>query len=179
MSKELQTVFYNYDDLTTCEIDSKEPYMITNDRMKVDGTIGRSFKIFKSFDEFLENRDKYKHCHELMLNHKVNEDEMMSGRLVFDFDIKEKYDKNNEDNFVPNSFKMDVEEIIMITISRYYKDVDIEIIKFVWTTSPNPEKFSKHLTIKNFYFKNWIEMTKIFYKLFSIVWNEYKDYIHS
>ena len=38
--------------------------------------------------------------------------------------------------------------------------------------SPNPNKFSKHLTVKNCYFDDWIKMSKVFYKLFCIIWDE-------
>lgn len=45
--------------------------------------------------------------------------------------------------------------------------------------SANSTKFSKHLTVKNLYFDNWIELSKIFYQLFCIKWNEYYDWIPS
>jgi hypothetical protein len=55
----------------------------------------------------------------------------------------------------------------------------VSIIKFIWSSSQNNKKLSKHLTVKNVYFENWIEMSKLFYQLFSHIWNETYNWITS
>lgn len=162
--------YYNIDDAVNCVIQSETPYIIANDRLKLNGTLGRYFKVFKSFDAFMQKRLLYVNSHEILLNHSVVKNKLSHGRLVFDFDIDKKYGANN--NFVPDTFEDDIEECVMATIMRYYRKVNLTIIEFVWSTSPNANKYSKHLTVKNFCFSNWVEMCKLFYKLFKHMWDD-------
>ncbi len=115
----------------------------------------------------------YKNCHEIMIDH-VNNKPNKSGRLVFDFDIK-----INKTIKIPRDFKSQIENTIFCVISEYYQDIDIEIVDFIWSTSQNPTKFSKHLTVKNIYFDDWIKMSKIFYELFSKEWDKKYNWISS
>lgn len=162
--------YFKIDDAINASINSKTVFIIANERITKSGHIGRYFTIFPSFKSFLRQRKKYKYCHEIMVDH-VNSKPNLAGRLVFDFDIKKK-DENNKKIHIPKDFKEQIEDIIIEVIDRYFVGVNTEIIDFVWSTSQNPEKFSKHLTVKNLYFDNWITISKIFYKLFCLVWDE-------
>jgi len=163
--------YYKIDEAINSEIDSTDPFIIANERLTQSGTVGRFYTVLPSFNVFLSNRPKYKHCHEIMVDH-INSKPKLGGRLVFDFDIK-------LDVEIPLKFKKQIENNVYEVLEKYYCDVDIDLIKFIWSTSQNPNKFSKHLTVKNIYFDNWITMSKIFYKLFSIEWDETYNWIHS
>jgi hypothetical protein len=154
--------FYSISKAINSDINSNTVFVIANERLKNDGTIGRYFTVFPSFKSFLAIRDAYPHCHELLIDHKNNQSDI-SGRLVFDFDIKSEY--------IPSDFKNQVENTIIEVVKTYMIGVNIDKFIYVWSTSKNPKKFSKHLTVKNMYFDNWILLSKIFYKLFCNIWD--------
>ena len=164
------SVFFNINDAINSNIiDSKHIFIIANERTKKDGSIGRSYKMFKNYDFFLKHREKYQHCHEIFVDH-TNNTPNIAGRLVFDFDIK--YDDNI---VIPKDFKKQIKMVILKIINSFYKNIDTDILVFVWSSCENNNKLSKHLTVKNIYFENWIPMIKIFYQLFSKMWDqEYK-----
>ena len=163
--------FFKIDDAINAPINSNSVFIIANERLTKEGQVGRYYTIFNSFQEFLKVRSKYPHCHEILVDHQNNKPNI-AGRLVFDFDIK-------KDISVPDDFKMMVENTILDVIDTYYKKINSEKIEFVWSTSQNPNKFSKHLTIKNIYFDDWIKMSKLFYNFFCIIWDEKYDWIKS
>jgi len=163
---------YNINDAINYPTSKSNVFIIANEMMKIDGTKGRFFYVFPSFEKFLEDREKYPHCHEILVDH-VNKTPDPTGRLVFDFDIPDK-------SIVPfKKFKKQIEESIIEVVETYFKKVDIELLEFVWSTSENDHKFSKHLTVKNLLFDDWIRMSKIFYKLFSLIWDSKYDWIES
>jgi len=149
---------------------TKTAFIIANERSKQDGTVGRYYTVFPEFELFLKNRHKYKHCHEQLIDHTNNTIDP-TGRLVFDFDIKIET--------IPKNFKDQVESTILEVIETYMQDVDTDKLKFIWSSCINPKKFSKHLTVKHFYFDNWIELSKIFYQLFCLIWDEKYIWINS
>ena len=158
-------IFYKIDDAINASIDSKTVFILANERKTESGRIGRYYTIFPRFKNFLNVREKYPHCHEILIDH-VNNKPNFGGRLVFDFDIK-----LDDDIVIPSNFKFQVEDTITTVIDDYFKKVDSNIFDFIWSTSQNPKKFSKHLTVKNLYFDDWISMSKKFYKLFCIIWD--------
>lgn len=81
--------------------------------------------------------------------------------------------------FIPKSFKKQIEEIIIKTANKYYKNINTDLFDFVWSTCANNTKLSKHLTVKNLCFENWLSMCKQFYKFFSLEWNKKYDWIQS
>ncbi|AZL89204.1 hypothetical protein QKC54_gp0632 [Megavirus baoshan] len=157
--------FYKLDDAINSKINSKTVFILANERIAKDGNIGRYYVVFPSFKLFLKNREKYPNCHEIIVNH-INNKIDQAGRLVFDFDIK--YEQNIK---IPKNFKQQIQDTIYNVVTNYYNDIDPEILEFVWSSSQNPKKLSKHLTVKNMYFDNWIIMSKIFYKLFCSEWD--------
>lgn len=163
--------FYKLEDAVNYETKKKTVFILANDYKKSNSDIGRFFYVFPSFSKFLQNRDKYPHCHEILVDHHGKKPDPR-GRLVFDFDIEDK-------TIIPKRFKMQIEGIIIDVCDDYFENVDTNILEFVWSTSLNPNKFSKHLTVKNIYFDNWIELSKIFYSLFSKLWDKKYDWIHS
>ena len=159
-------VCYTLDEAINANIESKTVFIIANEKTTKSGNIGRYYTIFPTFKEFLQNRDKYKHCHEILVDHKNNKANP-AGRLVFDFDIKPLAEIK-----IPAKFKQQIEKTVVEVVERYCNNVDTGKFVFIWSTSENPNKFSKHLTVKNLYFDNWITMSKIFYQLFCIVWDD-------
>lgn len=163
-------VFFSLEDAIQSEIGTKTGFIIANERKKKNGEIGRYYTVFSKFSKFLRYRDEYKHCHELFVDHK-DANQNISGRLVFDFDIKMEK--------IPFDFKNQIEDVVCDVIEMYMKDVDINRLKFIWSSSNNPNKFSKHLTVKNMYFDNWIWISKTFYNLFCKIWDEKHIWISS
>lgn len=157
------TKYFSLDGAIKSPIKSRTAFIIANERIKKDGDIGRYFTVFPTFQEFLNTRNKYIHCHELLVDH-IKSKTNQAGRLVFDFDIK--------DVTVPKKFKNQIEDVIIDVLERFFNGLDIEKLEFIWSTSQNPQKFSKHLTVKHLYFDNWIKMSKIFYQLFCVIWDE-------
>lgn len=166
----------------TATINSKNPFIISNEKQNkgkitnsecneefgIRGTrITRFYTLFDSFDIFLKNRKNFPHCHEILIDHN-NKDKDLKGRLVFDFDI--------QDIIVPDIFKKQIKKCILKIVEEYYSNYEVE---FIWSTSKNPKKFSKHLTIKGFCFENWIEQSKIFYEQLSQLWDTKYKWIHS
>lgn len=161
-------LYYSISEIINCDIQTNErPFIIANDYKKKDNTVGRSYIIFKSFNDFLNKRTDYPHCHEILLDH-YSVKPFTHGRLVFDLDIKTKY---NYKDYVPHKFTNNFEKLIKDVIKKHFIDVNISIIEFVWTTSNNPNKYSKHLTVKNFCFDNWLEMSLLFYKFMEMYWD--------
>ena len=161
---------YCQKDAIKADIGTKTAFIIANEREKSDGSIGRYYTIFSDFNVFLENRNQYKHCHEQLIDH-IAAPPDLAGRLVFDFDIKSEN--------IPNNFKKQIETTIFEVINCYMQDVDTNKLKFIWSSSMNPAKFSKHLTVKHMYFDNWIELSKVFYQLFCLIWDEKYVWINS
>lgn len=155
--------FFSIDDAVKTPMESDRVFIIANERIRKDGGIGRCYTVFPSFNHFVKDRDKYPHCHEIIADH-CNNEPNIGGRLTFDFDI--------EDVTPPKDFKAQVEATIELIAIECMKDVDPQLFVYVWSTSPNPKKVSKHLTVKNCYFVNWIPMSKLFYKHFTRVWDE-------
>ncbi len=161
-------LYYSIKDVVNSEIETdKRPFIIANDYKKKDGDIGRTYSIFKSFNHFIEKRKDYPHCHEIMLDH-YSVKPFTHGRLVFDLDITTKY--NNQD-YVPHKFMSDFEKLIKFVIKKHFIDVNISIIEFIWTISNSPDKYSKHLTVKNFCFDDWLKMSALFYKFMEMYWD--------
>jgi hypothetical protein len=134
------------------------------------------FISFDNFDDFLDKKKNYGSLHEIILY--ANENKPLysftnrkDGRLCFDFDFA--VDKNSIDIV---KWKNDVEQIIKQTCDILYTGIDIKKLIFVWSTSDNPTKISKHLTIKELYFEDWIMMSKQFYDVFIKKWDETYNY---
>lgn len=161
--------FYYLDDAINCEVNTKTVFIIVNEYKKKSGETGRYYMVFPKFKDFLNNREKYTHCHEIIVNHKNNKVNT-AGRLVFDFDIENKI-------IIPDNFTDQIEGTIIDVIDNYFTGVDSAKFEYIWSTSTNPKKFSKHLTVKNLYFDNWISISKIFYELFILVWKDKYDWI--
>ncbi|QGR54322.1 hypothetical protein [Moumouvirus maliensis] len=163
---------YNLETITTCQINTKRPFIIANEFVKKNNKSGRKFIIFDNFHNFLHNRNKYPYSHEILVDHinyvnNTHVDMIRSGgRLVFDFDIK-----YSSISYIPNNIKSQIEECINLVIDKYFINVDKQKIQFIWSSCDNSEKMSKHLTVKNLYFDDWINFSKFFYKRFIKIWD--------
>ena len=165
--------FFKLDDAINSEVDTRTVFILSNEKKKINGHVGRYYTVFPTFKDFLKYRDNYPYCHEIFVDH-ANNKPNIAGRLVFDFDIK--YDKCKK---IPKNFKKQIEETIYDVIETYFNEVDPNKFIYVWSTSQNPKKLSKHLTVKNLYFDDWISMSKIFYTLFSDSWDKIFTWIKS
>jgi len=147
--------------------DKVKPFIIAHERYKQDETVGRSYIVLPSFTYFIKNRNKFPHAHEIMICHDALPNRK-DGRLVFDFDIKNTEISNRS---FEKRFKEEVENIIWNVIDENYCGLNVGLIEFIWSSSKgSTKKFSKHLTVKNFCFKNWMVGSKIFYDLFQSQW---------
>lgn len=172
ITKIITQKYYNINDVTTADIENKKGFIISNEYKKKTGEIGRYYTIFPNLKIFLKNRHLFPHCHEILIDHK-NKPHDKSGRLVFDFDIN--YSTVN--GYIPYNFKDQIESVILDIVFINFKNIDASKIIFVWSSSENQHKLSKHLTVKNLYFEDWIETTKLFYNLFCKMWSEHYDWI--
>lgn len=172
--------YFSLKEATDCNITTKTAYIIANERLKKNKEVGRSYTVFSSFKHFLRNRKKFPNCHEILVDHK-NSKPNIAGRLVFDFDIKSSDKGTGSDDRVdvPENFKKQIEKVVFDVIDEYFNNLDTELIQFVWSTSQNPKKLSKHLTVKNLYFEDWLKMSRIFYKLFCKCWDKKYYWINS
>jgi len=170
MSKITLIESYTIQGAISANIESDTVFILSNERIKKDKSVGRYYTVFPSFKSFLSVREMYKHCHEILLDHENNK-KNPSGRLVFDFDIKSEY--------IPHDFKNQIENTVYEVVNTYMKNIDTDKFKFIWSTSENPKKFSKHLTVKNMCFDNWILMSSSFYKLFCEIWDRTYTWIES
>lgn len=142
----------------------------------------REFYAFNDVNEFLEIRYMYPHAHEMVLDRGTH---LQDGRIAFDFDIEEYYYRNvtllhkkkssqpqidstgTESGYVAPSFELDVEKVVLLTLKKYYQDVDSKKIKFVWMGSKNDKKFSRHLILVGCRMKDdWATQLQSFYSLF-------------
>ncbi|XWV24748.1 hypothetical protein QJ856_gp1035 [Tupanvirus deep ocean] len=138
---------------------------------------GYCFILFDSFEEFMCKKKNYKSLHELIIypsGNTLNTSFMdrKDGRLCFDFDLK----KPEYPHFSMSKWMTDIEKTIEDTCSQIYKNINISKLIFVWSTSNNPTKISKHLTVNGLYYEDWVAMSQQFYDRFIKLWNNNYDY---
>jgi len=160
--------YYRLEEARNAPIKSVKPFIFANERLTRTGRAGRYYTVLESFAQFLQDREKYPHAHEILVDH-VSAQPDTGGRPVFDFDVK---------GWVPSDFKDQVEDTLLEVFERYIPNFDGRI-EFVWSTSQNPSKFSKHLTLRNIYLEPWLQLLRIIYQLFSWTWDEKYFWIHS
>ncbi|XWV25989.1 hypothetical protein QJ857_gp1091 [Tupanvirus soda lake] len=141
---------------------------------------GYCFILFDDFEEFMQKKKNYKSLHELIIyptGTTLNTSFMdrKDGRLCFDFDLK----KSDNAVFDTSKWIDDIEKTIKIVCSQIYKNVNLSDLKYVWSTSNNPAKISKHLTVNGIFFEDWIDMTQQFYNYFIKIWNDNYDYYNA
>ena len=128
----------------------------------------REYYAFDSIDDFIQERDKYPHAHEIIFDRLVPGKQQ--GRLVFDFDFTEMW---YGINFVPRNFQSTIENLVCETFRRYYEGVDLSRLVFVWLISDVEKKWSKHLIVKNAHFcDDWKEQSLVFYNLLLALYEE-------
>ena len=152
--------------LEAYETDAKNPFIISCEKPKSDPKAKpyRQYYLFESFGIFLHFRKEYSNCHEILANH-VNNGKDPSGRLVFDIDSKEKPKVN---------VKSELEKLLMYMFTKYMIGIDLSKIDFVWASSQRKTKYSKHLTVKNIYFDDWVNLCKLFCEFLKIELEEKK-----
>lgn len=122
----------------------------------------REYFAFDSFEQFLEHRDLFPHAHEVIFG---RFSDMQQGRLIFDFDFDKPW-AGVKPNFVPEDFEEEMEKLIGDVFNKFYTNVDVEKLEFVWIVSETFDKWSKHLVVKNAFFaENWKLQIQCFYQL--------------
>ena len=157
-----QDVCFSLDDVRDSDVtDPNRAFLLACEHQGKYRVI-RHYHCFPSFQQFLEHRDQYPHCHELLAQHSEAKPDL-GGRLVFDFDIP---------NEVPitDRFNAIVQRIVQRVLLKYYHQSQPNRLQFVWSSSPNPNKISRHLTVKHCYFSDWNTQSKQFYQLFRHTW---------
>ena len=167
--------YFNIEDAINSPTESKISHIIANERRKKNGGVGRYYTVFPSFKTFLKNREKYPNSHEIIIDHIKNKPNI-AGRLVFDLDIKMSQINGNK---IPKDLKKQVETVVIRVSDKFFTDVDTQRFVFIWSTSQSKEKLSKHLTVKNLYFDDWVKLTKIYYHLFGKIWDKNYTWIKS
>src|SRR5258708_7902605 len=81
--------YFSMDEAINCAMPTRTIFIIANERKKKSGGTGRYYTVFPTFKDFMIRRENFPHCHEILLDHRNNKSKP-EGRLVFDFDIKEK-----------------------------------------------------------------------------------------
>ena len=159
------------------EFATKNSYIVS--WFKNDFKLSCCFIVFDDFDQFLTRRTNYKSLHELIIYPTKNTlntcfTDRIDGRLVFDFDFDLQIPNNNM--FDVSKWMADIEFIINKVSFELYKNIDSSEFVFVWSTSNNPAKISKHLTVNGLYYEDWIPMAKQFYCYFINKWQKYYNY---
>lgn len=170
--------YYSISDAIECDIETDhKPFIIAHERITTKGDIGREYIVFDSFMTFIDNRTDFPHAHELLADHYEYKSDL-SGRLVFDFDIKNKKIPNNFCEIVERNIKKVIMNYMHGNIIEESDELEynplfsnINDLEFVWSSCKNNNKFSKHLTVRNLLFENWKKHSKLFYKFFSVVWD--------
>lgn len=158
--------FYRLEDVINANVSYHDPYItqytIPANNMSGTGYCVR-YRLFKSFETFLQKRSDFDTQHEILACH-CSAGHRTDGRLVFDLDFTGR-------TTIDFGTWHRIEEVIVETVDYLYNVIRSDTLEFVWSTSDNPNKISKHLTVKNLVFDNWIEMSKQFYARFITRWN--------
>ena len=123
----------------------------------------RKYIVFENIEHYIKNMNQYKNLHEIMYqgNNAMNK---LGGKLIFDFDFKIKHCINT---YLEPTFEEDIQNCIIDVIKKYYLDINLDKIEFVWLSCKNSKKFSKHLIVKGFYLcEDWSSQLALFYILF-------------
>ena len=129
----------------------------------------REYFAFDDLESFMQLRGGYPHSHEVIF---ARNGFTQEGRLVFDFDIDQQYYKigGRPAMYVSPSFEKDVEYCVKLTFRTYYKDVNVDKLRFVWLATNHPDKFSEHLIVKNAVFStDWTLQLYTFYVLYALI----------
>jgi hypothetical protein len=122
----------------------------------------RKFLVFHDVIHYLHFIHLYHNSHEVM--HGVNEQVSFSGRLVFDFDIKDDFLSMN--GFNDQLFHEEVRKMVFQVFHEFYTDIDTSKLHDTWLFCEHEDKYSRHVIYKNAIFcEDWIKQLKIFYNL--------------
>jgi predicted DNA-binding protein len=125
----------------------------------------REYYVFHDVLHYIQHMEKYSHAHEVV--HGISEESELSGRLVFDFDIK---DRKGRKHWVDDSFEEDVDRMVRSVLEEFYMRVDVSLIQPTWLTCKHADKYSRHLVYKGVYFPTeWVKQLRVFYLLCSYI----------
>lgn len=150
--------FYNLDKAIACTYAPE--FLISHECNKAydGGVCKREFFVFKNVNDYVSKMNLYPHSHEIIYR---DSEGVVTGRLFFDFDFTKTVIRDN--------FKEVIEKLILATIEKYYIDINLSAITFVWQKTEYPDKHSRHLTVKGFHFDDdWVIQSKLFYDLFEL-----------
>lgn len=169
-------VRYNLDSAYRVESKTRQTPFVVAYEVK-EGQAERQFLSFHDVEHFINLKDQYPYCHEIVrcplnFDEEFNYGEdLIKGRLIFDFDCKEQLEclslsERFKKQFVPSCFKEIIEYLIIAVFNKYYIGVDTSKFCFNWQITKYEHKFSMHLIVKNAYFSEyWVRQMRIFYEL--------------
>jgi len=161
---ELPRKCYNLESSYRRESKTKQSPFVVASEVETDNAT-REFLIFHDLEHFLNMKNEYSHCHEIIRCPEEREN-LARGRLIFDFDLEQPLEGVSEGNFVPDNFNQIIETLIKHVFKTYYLDIDTERLVFIWQVTKHDDKFSKHLIVKNAYFSEyWVKQMRVFYEL--------------
>lgn len=169
-------ISFKLDSSFRCESKTQQfPFVVAEEMKKVkEEDPSRRFLIFHDIEHFLNLKNKYPYCHEV-IRCPEEHDDLCKGRLIFDFDLETPLECASNGNFVPDNFKLIIETLINHVFTVYYIDVDVVKLKFVWQITRYNNKFSMHLIVNNAYFSEyWVKQMRLFYELMRKAAEEFK-----
>jgi hypothetical protein len=156
-------ICYNLEHAQKYNINSRNKFIISRECLQkyiengIEKYKEREFIVFKNVNSYLKHMNYFNHCHEVICKRDENNIIPLTGRLAFDFDIHV---------VIPLTFKEDIEYLISSVVKKYYINIDPTKFKYIWMSSENKTKISKHLVVKNcFFYTDWVSQIKTFYKL--------------
>lgn len=122
----------------------------------------RKYVVFDGIAEYLRyfKQGRYTTCHEVILNSNYDPKSEVAGHPAFDLDIK--LDKNIQ---IPDKWQQDLQDDLLYVLKIQYPDADFNLqipdSEWVWISSDNPTKISKHLILRSIVFSMWKSQMKI------------------
>lgn len=119
------------------------PFIVQEELVSDEG--GRRYLIFKDLNEYIRNLQFYNTCHEVLINKDSDSDIM--GFFALDIDLPLMKD---------NSWYKDIEYAIAKVLYKQYNHIP-PIVRYIWLTSGNSTKTSRHLLVQDIILTHWRE----------------------
>lgn len=133
--------------------------------------VERRYIVFDGVSEYLKflSQNRYSTCHEVFLSSTFQINDEIFAHPCFDFDMKIDITSNISVNPLPSNWVQMLQNDIQDILCQLYpskKEKICEILtslpsNWIWMTSPNSKKISKHLTIRKIAFSTWRSQMKL------------------
>lgn len=122
----------------------------------------RKYVVFDGIEEYLRyfRQGRYTTCHEVIINSNYDPKAEVAGHPAFDLDIKLEAGIS-----IPDTWQQDFQCDLLSVLQIQYPEADFNIqvpdSEWVWISSDNPTKISKHLVLRSVVFSMWKTQMKI------------------